>query len=363
MSDHVLQVTSAHGRYDVRIGSGTLQGLGAAVSGVGAARMAVVVSDPNVVRLFGEEVTRSLAGAGLRVEQFQVAPGEASKSWGQAGAVLEALSEHGMGRDDMVIALGGGVVGDLAGFCAATYMRGIGVIHVPTTLLAQVDSSIGGKTGVDLPRGKNLAGAFWPPLAVIADTTCLETLPALEWRSGMAEVVKSAILDGAASLEGLEADAAALAERDPASVQRAVVMAAGLKVRTVSSDEREAGARESLNLGHTLGHAIEQVAGYGMVAHGVAVAEGMRFAARIAERVLDVDPEWTTRQDELLTATGLENTGCPYGPEALLSAIRSDKKVRAGDVRMVLSRGPGMWDVRPIQDGILEEELEAWCGR
>ncbi len=363
MSGHLLTVASSRGAYEVHIGPGAMAGLGATVAGSSEARVAAVVSDTNAMRLFGESAERSLSGAGLRVLTVEIAAGEASKSWSQAGKVLEALSEGGLERDDVVVALGGGVVGDLAGFCAATYMRGVGVVQVPTTLLAQVDSAIGGKTGVDLPLGKNLAGAFWPPMAVVADTSCLLTLPPLEWRSGIAEVAKSAILDGEPSVETLEAGAAGLTERDPGAVERAVVMAASLKVRTVSADERESGARESLNLGHTLGHAIEKVAGYGSVAHGVAVAEGMRFAARVAEHELGSDPRWTARQDALLTALGLERTGCAYSVEALLSAMRSDKKVRAGAVRMVLSRGPGDWVVRHVQDELLDEELHAWCDR
>jgi 3-dehydroquinate synthase len=275
--------------------------------------------------------------------------------------LLEAFSERGIGRDDVVIALGGGVVGDLAGFCAATYARGIGLVQVPTTLLAQVDSSIGGKTGVDLPRGKNLVGAFWPPLAVITDTTCLESLPEAEWASGLAEVAKSAILDGESSFGTLSRDSAALAGRDASAVDRAVLMAAALKVRIVSDDERESGAREALNLGHTLGHAIEQVAGYGVVAHGVAVAEGIRFAARLAEEVLRVDPGWAAEQDRLLEGLGLVRGGCAYAPAEILSAMRADKKARGGEIRFVMSTGPGEWQVRPVTDAVLMAGLDKWC--
>jgi 3-dehydroquinate synthase len=362
VSGHVIEAIASAGTYEVRVGPGLLDGLGEIVRSVTAAPTAALVSDETVMGVYGEQVERALTNAGLRVERFGVRAGEASKSWGSAGALLEAFSERGLCRDDVVIALGGGVVGDLAGFCAATYMRGIGLVQAPTTLLAQVDSSIGGKTGVDLPRGKNLAGAFWPPLVVVADTACLATLPGDEWRSGLAEVAKSAILDDETSLSLLEDDSAALLERGAGPVERAVVMAAGLKVRIVSGDERESGMREALNLGHTLGHAIEQVAGYGEVPHGVAVAEGMRFAARLAERVLGADPAWSERQHRLLERLGLGRTGCPYASEGLLAAMRADKKVRAGEVRFVLSTGPGDWDVRSVGNEVLTAELEAWCG-
>jgi 3-dehydroquinate synthase len=357
MNQWTLTATSAGGAYDVRIGPGLLDSLGEAVAGLTGARAVALVSDRTVMSLFGDRAERALAGAGLRVERFDIPPGEASKTWAAAGAMLEAFSERGLGRDDIVVALGGGVVGDLAGFCAATYARGIGLVQVPTTLLAQVDSSIGGKTGVDLPRGKNLAGAFWPPLAVVADTALLTSLSAAEWASGLAEVAKSAILDGEPSVEALLSDSAVLVGRDAAAVERAVIMAAGLKVR----DERESGAREALNLGHTLGHAIEQVAGYGVVAHGVAVAEGMRFAAWLAEEVLGTDHAWTTEQDTLLAGLGLTRRGCAYASTALLAAMRADKKARAGEIRFVMSTGPGEWVVRPVRDEILIAGLEKWC--
>ena len=224
---------------------------------------------------------------------IEVPAGEATKDWEHAGRVLEALSEAGLGRDSLVVALGGGVVGDLAGFCAATYLRGVPVVQVPTTLLAQTDSAIGGKTGVDLPRGKNLAGAFWQPFLVASDTSVLGTLPEQEWASGLAEVAKSGALDSADSLAGLESDVADVLSREPGAVQRAVRMAASFKARVVSGDEREAADRECLNYGHTLAHALERELGYGTITHGAAVAEGMRFAARLAERVLGTDPAWT----------------------------------------------------------------------
>jgi 3-dehydroquinate synthase len=358
-----IAVSSPCGSYEVVIGPGVLDSLGETARSVSAARVAVVVADDTTGELFGQRATASLENAGIRVERLTVPAGEPSKTWRHAGDVLEGLSERGIARDDLLVALGGGVVGDLAGFCAATYMRGVGLIHVPTTLLAQADSSIGGKTGVDLPRGKNLAGAFWQPRAVVADTTCLVTLSDQEWRSGLAEVAKSAILDGEDAVRALEADAERLVIREAVAVESAVVMAATLKARLVSADERETGDRESLNYGHTLGHAIERVAGYGTVPHGVAVADGIRFAARLAELVAGSDPAWTRRQEDLLDAVGLERGGCPYEAQALIACMRADKKVRGGEVRFVLSDGPGRWQVRAIDDAVVLDELRAVCGR
>jgi 3-dehydroquinate synthase len=357
-----IGITSSLGPYEVRIGPGVLGTLGQTARAVSSARIAALVTDDTTAGLFGDRAAGSLEAAGFLVERLTVPPGETSKSWRLAGDLLEAFSERGIGRGDLVVALGGGVVGDLAGFCAATYMRGVGLVHVPTTLLAQVDSSIGGKTGVDLPRGKNLAGAFWQPLAVVADTTCLLSLSGEDWRSGLAEVAKSAILDGDEALRALEADAERVARREPDAVERAVVMAASLKARVVSMDERETGGRESLNYGHTLGHAIERVAGYGTVAHGVAVADGMRFAARLAEVVLGSDRAWTLRQESLLDALDLQASACPYDAQALLACMRADKKVRAGEVRFVLCDGPGSWQTRAVDDATLLNGLRSLCG-
>jgi 3-dehydroquinate synthase len=361
MTDTPLSVSASSGGYLVHARPGVLDEVGAIVGSLTVGGAVAVVSDLTVRDLYAERVEGSLAGANLRVASLSVDPGERSKSWETAGRVLEWMSEAGIGRDDAVVALGGGVVGDLAGFCAATYMRGLMVAQVPTTLLAQVDSAIGGKTAVDLAGGKNLAGAFWPPAVVVADPECLATLPDTEWRSGLAEVVKSAVLDSDEAVRMLEADAPALAERRSDAVARAVRMAAGHKARVVSDDEREGGSRESLNYGHTLGHAIERVAGYGTVSHGIAVAEGIRFAASLAERLIGSDREWTARQDALLTACGLPRSGCALDPGRVIEAMRADKKSRGGQVRLVLSSAPGMWEVRAVDDATLADAVDAWC--
>ncbi|MDZ4063804.1 MAG: 3-dehydroquinate synthase [Coriobacteriia bacterium] len=361
MSDAVrIQVATSSGPYPVHIGSGILDSCGLLVREHSAARTAAVVTDSNVQALLGIRVLESLEAARFRVVQVTVEPGEASKSWARAGEVLEALAAHGLDRGDIVVALGGGVIGDLAGFCAAVYMRGISYAQIPTTLLAQVDSSVGGKTAVDLAAGKNLAGAILQPCVVVADTDSPCTVSDLEWRSGLAEIAKSAVLDGEEFLSWLETHARDLADRDSETVKHAIQASVEFKARIVAADERETGVRECLNLGHTLGHAIEKVAGYGAVAHGLAVAEGMRFSSRLAARLEGASPEFVRRQEALLDALGLVELSSVYDSEKIRAAMSSDKKVRDGAIRFVLATSPGEHVVREVDSDVLREELREW---
>ncbi|TLM97432.1 MAG: 3-dehydroquinate synthase, partial [Actinobacteria bacterium] len=293
-------------RYEVTVGPGLLGEIGATLAALTTARTIALVTDESVAERYGMAVDTSLARAGFRVHAFTVPAGEASKSWAIAGQLLEALAGQGVGRGGLVLALGGGVIGDLAGFVAATYMRGIDFVQVPTTLLAMVDSSVGGKTAVDLAAGKNLAGAFKQPLAVIADTDVLTTLPESEWRSGLAEVAKTAVLDGEEFLSWIEAHADQLLGRDQQALTEAVVRCVRFKAGVVARDEKEEGPRECLNYGHTFGHALEKVLGYGTVTHGAAVAEGMRFAARVSVELAGAQTSFVRRQDRMLDALGLE---------------------------------------------------------
>ncbi len=360
VSDTRLRVKATAGEYEVIVGRGLLERSGEVLGPLLSGRRCALLTDDVVEPLYGAVVRESLEGTGLRCVTLTVPSGEASKTWEQAGRLLQAMSEAGLGRDSAVLALGGGVVGDLAGFVAAVYMRGVPVVQIPTTLLAQADSSIGGKTGVDLPMGKNLAGAFWAPAAVLADTGCIESLDDAEWRSGCAEVAKSAFVDGEDAVAGLERDASSLAGREAEAAQRAVTMAAGLKAAVVSSDERESGPRECLNLGHTLGHAIERVAGYGAVAHGVAVAEGLRFSAAVAEQVIGAPAAWSSRQAGVLDSLGLAAAERPWQTRDLLDAMYADKKVRGDEVRMVLSSGPGEWEAVGVRREVLAAGLDRW---
>lgn len=356
-----VEVAASSAAYRVEVGPGLLEALGERVrAAVPDAGRVALVSDVNVAARFGPSAGTALASAGFGVVEVTVPAGEASKSWETAGAVLERLASAALDRRDAVVALGGGVVGDLAGFCAAVYLRGVRFVQAPTTLLAMVDSSVGGKTGVDLRAGKNLAGAFWQPQAVIADTRTLASLPEQEWASGLAEVAKGAFLDGEEWLRGVENAAPGLLAREEDAVTEAVVDAVAFKARVVAADEREGGEREILNYGHTYGHALERALGYGAVPHGLAVAEGIRFAAALSERVLGAPAEWTRRQESLLDALGLARLERRVGPAAVLGAMASDKKVRAGRVRFVLTTGPGLWEVRPIEEETLAEAVSAW---
>ncbi len=355
-----VTVRTPSSAYDVVVGEGLLERTGELVSGVVGKGVALIVSDEHVDALYTSRVRSSLEEVGRTASVVVVPPGERSKSWETAGRVLEQCVTRGLDREGTVLALGGGVVGDLGGFCAATYMRGVSYVQLPTTLLAQVDSSVGGKTAVDLEAGKNLVGAFWQPQLVLADTGALTTLPDSEWTCGLVEVAKAGVLDGEPLLGWLEGHADALMDRDADVVRDAVVRAVRFKAAVVSDDERESGPRESLNLGHTLGHAIERVLGYGAVAHGEAVADGMRFAAALAEELDGVGPAWRARQERLLEALGSPPVRRELEPVRLLEAMRADKKARGGAVRFVLSTGPGSWEVRAVADEDLLRHLAVW---
>ena len=350
--------------YDVRIGEGILAGLGKrlrGVPGLEAAQRAVLITDGNVGPLYRDPVRASLAEAGFRVSDIAVPAGEGSKSLEVAGEIWEALAQLKVGRDGVVVALGGGVVGDLAGFIASTYMRGVAFVQVPTTLLAMVDSSVGGKTAVNLEAGKNLVGTFKQPAYVCADTATLATLPEREWRCGCAEIAKSAMIDSDDFFFWLADAAPALAVRDEGAVAQAIARCVVFKADVVAADKTESrGVRECLNYGHTLGHAIEALAGFGTFSHGAAVAEGMRFAARLGAALVDTPLELVESQDALLDALGLPPLGWSAEPEALLDAMHGDKKVRAGQVRFVLPRDVGAWELVNVEDATLLEHLGAW---
>jgi 3-dehydroquinate synthase len=357
-----VHVGVAGAAYDVVVGRGVLGDVGTLLRESVPGRRIALVSDSNTSELFGVQVSAKLITAGYDVFPLNFPAGESSKNWQVAGELLEALAETGLDRTDIVVALGGGVVGDMAGFAAATYLRGVRFVQIPTTLLAQVDSSVGGKTGVDLRAGKNLAGAFKQPLLVLADTDVLTSLPEREWRSGLAEIGKSALIDGEEFTAWIEEHAAELLRRDAVVVAEAVRRCVAFKSRVVSADEKEEGMRECLNYGHTLGHAIENIAGYGAIPHGLAVAEGMRFAVRVAVEVAGASREFVRRQDALLDALGLDALHSAWPGDDLLEAMRSDKKARSGAVRFVLAEKPGSWVCSAVGDRVIREHLDAWAG-
>lgn len=307
-------------------------------------RHALVLSNTTVAPLYLSRVEAGLEG--LHWSSFLLDDGEAHKTFANVGRALEALGQLGATRDACVIALGGGVVGDLAGFSAACWMRGIDFIQMPTTLLAMVDSSVGGKTGVNLPVGKNLAGAFHQPRAVIADIDTLGTLPEREYRAGLAEVIKGAAIGDEAFFTWLEQHAEALAARDPATVLEAIARKVRYKAGVVARDETEQGERALLNFGHTFGHALETAGHYTTLLHGEGVAIGMLLAARLSERLGMSEPTDSARLQRLLGKFSLP-TAIPSGMDAqqLLALIRLDKKNTAGTLRLILWRGIGRAEI------------------
>ncbi|WP_396615655.1 3-dehydroquinate synthase [Lysobacter soli] len=348
-------------RYDICIGPNLL-GDSALLAHALRGRHALIVSDGNVAPLYADRVEATLRAARptLSIACFVIPPGEQEKTLARFCEALDALAKLCATRDATVIALGGGVVGDLAGFAAACWMRGIDVVQLPTTLLAMVDSSVGGKTAVDLPAGKNLVGAFHPPRAVIADTTTLRTLPERELRAGLAEVVKyGAIFDGE-FLTWLEHHADALLAGDDAALSEAIARSCQYKAEVVSRDPYEHGERALLNFGHTFGHAIEAAQGYagaGSAAlnHGEAVAVGMVLAARLSAALGLAHASDTHRLQALLQRLGLP-TVIPAGlePEALLDRMRLDKKAEAHGLRFVLWERAGL---AKIVSGVPDERV------
>jgi 3-dehydroquinate synthase len=329
--------------YPVWLGRGLLED-GTLWRHVVRGRHALVISNRTVAPLYMEHLARCLDG--LQWAEFLLEDGEAHKSFANVGLALNALTKLGATRDACVIALGGGVVGDLAGFTAACWMRGIDFIQIPTTLLSMVDSSVGGKTGVNLPAGKNLVGAFHQPRAVVADIGTLDSLPSREYRAGVAEIIKGAAIGDASFFTWLEQHAEALATRDEATLLQAIATKVRYKAGVVARDETEQGERALLNLGHTFGHALETAGHYTTLLHGEGVAIGMLLAARLSERLGMSTQADTLRLERLLTSSGLP-TEVPAGFDAehLLSLMRLDKKNTAGVLRLILWRGIGRAEI------------------
>ncbi|MGC8861988.1 MAG: 3-dehydroquinate synthase [Armatimonadota bacterium] len=323
--------------YVVTIGRGCLSGLGEIVASVRKPSAAAVVSNPTVARLYGNAALAGLDSAGIRGELVVVPPGERSKTLTTVRRIYDALVDLKMDRSGAIVALGGGVVGDLAGFAAATYMRGVDFYQVPTTLLAQVDASVGGKTGVDLSQGKNLVGAFHQPRAVVIDTSTLETLPARELRCGLAEVVKHGIIYDRQFFRYLEEHAADLLARRNDVLEKAIIRSVEIKRDVVQADERESNLRAILNCGHTVGHAVEAATGYGRYRHGEAVAIGLVAEAAIAEREGYAEEAVAEPIAQLLSKLRLPvRVDQSVDIEPVIHAIELDKKARGGQIRAAL---------------------------
>lgn len=413
--------------YNVRIGEQILENLGSYLRKTPATSKLsriFIITDENVAPLYLTQAKRSCVSAGFRVSDAVVPAGEASKSIEVAAELWQACASLNLDRASAIVALGGGVVGDLAGFVAATYMRGICLVQVPTTLLSMIDSSVGGKTAINLEAGKNLVGAFKQPAYVCADTTTLATLPAREFSCGMAELVKSALLcsddfffwllDKADSLvpycekapaQSLYLEAAQqssettqspyleAAQQSPEAIPtqqppeatthphpketpaqllcEAITQAVVFKANIVARDICEtAGVRACLNYGHTLGHALESLLGYGEISHGLAVAQGMRFAAHLSEEVLNMPHDLAKTQNDLLDTLGLFDFSqtellsatSKLTAEEILEAMKHDKKARGGNLRFVLLHDVGKWELLEVEDDCVLKHLKNWLG-
>jgi 3-dehydroquinate synthase len=335
MQDIPLNLASRS--YHILVGCGALASLGPELARLSVGRRVALVSDPAIMRLHGGVALESLRQAGFETAEILLPEGEKAKTIEVAQRGWDQLLEARCDRTSTIIALGGGAVGDLAGFIAATYMRGINFIQVPTTLLGQVDASIGGKTAIDHPRAKNLIGAFHQPRAVIVDPALLLTLPEPEFRSGLAEVIKHGIVLDADYFGDLERCLPDLLRRELDTLERVVAGSCRLKAGVVERDEQEAELRHVLNYGHTIGHALEAVTGYGRWSHGEAVSLGIAAEARLAERLGIASALTRQRQVDLLKEAGLPVRGLSVAPAAVVDALSRDKKARDGRVPFVLA--------------------------
>jgi 3-dehydroquinate synthase len=342
---HDISVKLGSRSYRIVVDAGILGRVGPELKGLGVGAKVALFSDAGILARLGDPVRGSLAAAGFDVTVVELPAGEAAKTVEVASLGWDALLAAGLDRGSTVVALGGGAVGDLAGFVAATYMRGVNFVQLPTTLLAQVDAAIGGKTAIDHPRAKNLVGAFHQPRLVLVDPAALTTLPEREFRSGLAEVVKHGIVLDADYFADLEKSRVALLARDIETLTRVVAGSCRLKASVVERDEQEAELRAVLNYGHTIGHAVEAVTGYARWTHGEAVSLGIAAEARLAERLGVGSRETAVRQIELLRAVGLPVRDSGAAPSAVLEAIGRDKKSREGRVPFVLAPEIGRFTV------------------
>ena len=365
MSDTVpLTITTPAGSYPILVEPGLLAALPDHLAALGLRGSLWLIADAAVYPHYGPGIEAGLRAAGCRVEGFAVPSGEGSKDLAVVSRLYDWLIGGGVERRDAVLALGGGVVGDLAGFVAATVLRGIAFVQLPTTLLAMVDSALGGKTGVNHPLGKNLIGAFHQPRLVLSDTDTLATLPPRELHAGWAETIKHGVIRDAHLFEDLEKwqleirDWRLDSSNNQSPISNLIRRAAAVKVDIVNADERETGERMLLNYGHTLGHAVEAAAGYGTLLHGEAVAIGMELEARLAARLGMVSAAVVERQRALLHAYGLP-TEIPEGMavDEILALTLRDKKVRAGKIRWALPTGIGGAAVRDDVPGALVREV------
>ena len=326
--------------YPIHIGPGLLDQADLILPHLAQKRVAVV-TNTTIAPLYLDRLSATLAAAGIAVTPIVLPDGEAYKNWETLNLIFDALLTQRAERKTTLVALGGGVIGDMTGFAAACYQRGMPFIQIPTTLLSQVDSSVGGKTGINHPLGKNMIGAFYQPKLVLADTDTLKTLPARELSAGLAEVIKYGLIWDADFLAWLEANMAKLRALDPEAIAHAIYRSCEIKAQVVAQDEREGGIRAILNLGHTFGHAIETGMGYGNWLHGEAVAAGMVLAAQVSQRMGWLSEADVARTRALIRAAGLPDVAPDLGLEKWLDYMGHDKKVEGGKLRFVLLKRLG----------------------
>ncbi|MDA8519501.1 3-dehydroquinate synthase [Acidovorax sp. NCPPB 4044] len=350
--------------YGIEIGAGLLDEAGIYAACPKAA-CALIVTNETVAPLYAERLRQAIAPRYSEVFIVSLPDGEEHKDWQTLNRIFDALLSHGCDRKTVLFALGGGVVGDMTGFAAASYMRGVPFVQVPTTLLAQVDSSVGGKTAINHPLGKNMIGAFYQPQLVVCDLSTLSTLPARELSAGLAEVIKYGPIADMEFMAWLEDHVDALRAGDHAALAHAVRRSCEIKAWVVGQDEREAGLRAILNFGHTFGHAIEAGMGYGVWLHGEGVGAGMVMAAELSHRLGLVDAVFVERLRALIVRAGLPVRGAVIDPSdnagRYLELMRLDKKSEGGEIRFVVIDGPGRASMRPAPDALVREVVDACC--
>ncbi len=361
-----VRIELAERSYAILIGSGLL-GQAASYADLPRATQALIVSNTTVAPLYVQALKSALLAHHREVHVVELPDGEAHKDWTTLNLIFDALLVRTSDRKTVLYALGGGVVGDMTGFAAASYMRGVPFVQVPTTLLAQVDSSVGGKTAINHPLGKNMIGAFYQPQRVICDLDTLKTLPERELSAGLAEVIKYGPIADMALLDWLELNMDALRAREPVALAHAVRRSCEIKAQVVGQDEREAGLRAILNFGHTFGHAIEAGMGYGAWLHGEAVGCGMVMAATLSQRLGLVDPAFVQRLRRLIERAGLPVVGPQLDAQdnagRYLALMQVDKKAEAGEIRFVVIEEPGRAGVRGAPDALVREVIDACCLR
>lgn len=332
-------------------------------AGLPKAAAALIVTNTTVAPLYAQQLQAALMPHYPVVHTVTLPDGEAHKDWATLNLIFDELLGQGADRKTVLFALGGGVVGDMTGFAAACYMRGVPFVQVPTTLLAQVDSSVGGKTAINHPIGKNMVGAFYQPQRVVCDLDTLQTLPEREMSAGLAEIIKYGPIADMAFLDWIDANLDALLARDPKALAHAVKRSCEIKAWVVAQDERESGIRAILNFGHTFGHAIEAGLGFGVWLHGEAVGCGMVMASRLSQRLGMVDEAFVARLTALVERAGLPTVGPNLGADEYLDHMRVDKKAEAGSIKFVLIDQPGSAVVRGAPDALVAQVIDGCCAR